>query len=102
MARPPDTPSRCGSTNGAGCSPANPPASGPANGFAGQVDAAGLEEGHLLRVAREVALGGVQQRAEQVRPHHGLILGERVGDRHAFGPRVAGGNPQPLRLAQGR
>ena len=46
-----------------------------------QVDAAGLEQCDSLGAAGEVAPGDVEQRAEQRRPHHRLILGERVGDR---------------------
>ena len=65
----------------------------------GQVDAAGLEEGDGVGAAGEVALGDVEQRAEQGRPHRRLVLGERVGENDAFGARIVGGDPQPPGLA---
>ena len=54
---------------------------------------------HRARAAGEVVPGGVEQRAEQRRPHHRLLLGERVGDRDRPRARVAGGDPQPPGLA---
>ncbi len=42
------------------------------------VDRAELEQPHVLHPARRVAAQRVQQRAEQRRAHHGLLLGHRV------------------------
>ncbi len=64
-----------------------------------QVDLAGLEEGDALGVAGEVAGGDVEQRAEQRRPHPRLVFGERVGEQHRIGARIALGDPQPAGLA---
>ena len=46
-----------------------------------QVDGAGLEQPHVLEAARAVAAQRVEQRAEQRRAHHRLVLGHRVLER---------------------
>jgi hypothetical protein len=73
----------------------------PALGGSGlpEVDPAGLEEGHPVRVAGQVVAGGVEQAAEQCGAHHGLLLREGVEDGDRGPARVVSAKPQPVRQA---
>ena len=62
----------------------------------GEVDAAGLEQRQAPGTASEVVAGGVEQAAEQGRPHQRLIGGDRVVHRDGVSPRVVVEEPEPV------
>ena len=107
-------PIRCGSWSGAGRSPGKSPDENVEAAISlvepellqtrggREVDAAGLEERDVLSAAGEIALGDVQQRAEDGRAHHGLVLRKGIGEHDLVGAGVVCGDPQPLRPRPGR